>query len=129
MLKRSVESGQAAISGHIAKAAVRAEPLAMRLPMLLCLPIVLAACSSGSDEQAAGTRDASQAREPAAIKTARQACKHLREPPKHEKFDGGISNYEACLGERTNLTHPANPQLRDLTKNTMSVSGARVFAE
>ncbi len=102
----------------------------MRLPMLLCLPIVLAACSSGSGEQAAAARNASEAREPAAIKSARQACKHLREPPgEHEKFDVGITDYEACLGEKANLTHPANPQLCNLAKSTMSASGTCVLGE
>jgi hypothetical protein len=125
-----VESGQAAYDGYLANTAVRGEPDAMRSPILFCLYVVLAACSSGSNEQAASDRDASEAREPAAIKSAQRACKHLREPPReHEKFDVGISDYDACLGERANLTHPANPQLCDLAKSTMSAAGTCILGE
>lgn len=125
-----MESGRAACDEHLAKTAVRAEPFAMRLFMLLCLPIMLTACWSGPDEQIAAARDGPQAREPAAIKTARQACKHLLEPPReHQKFDVGISDYEACLGERANLTHPASPQLCDLANSTMSASGVCILGE
>lgn len=104
----------------------------MRLPILVYLPIMLGACSSSSDgnQQAIVARDASEATEPAAIRSARHACKPLREPPRqHEKFDVGISNYEACLGERANLSRPANPQLCDLTKSTMSASGTCILGE
>ena len=100
--------------------------------MLFGLPLLLAACSPGSDEsqQRTAARDASEAGEPAAIKSARQACKHLREPPReHETFDVGISDYEACLGERANLTQPANPQLCGLAKSTMSASGTCILGE
>lgn len=125
-----VESGQAAYNEHLVKTAVRLEPHGMRSPILFCLPVVMAACSSGSNEQAASARDASKAREPAAIKSARRACKRLRIPSEeHEKFDVGISDYEACLGERANLTHPANPQLCHLAKSTMSATGICILGE
>lgn len=104
----------------------------MRVPIFLLLPLTLACCSSGSDEskQATLIRDDLEVSEPATIKLARQACKHLREPPKeHEKLDAGISNYEACLGERANLTRPANPQLCALAKSTMSASGTCILSD
>jgi len=104
----------------------------MRSITLFAMPLALAACSSGSDDnqQAMAARDALDAREPAAIKSARQACKHLREPPRErERFDVGISNYEACLGEKANLIHPANAQLCDLAKSTISASGICILGE
>lgn len=104
----------------------------MRLPVFLLLPFVLASCSLVADEseQAASTRDASKASEPAAITSARHACKHLRKSSrKSEEFDVGISDYEACLGERANLTHPANPHLCALAKSTMSASGTCILGE
>ncbi|WP_298089345.1 hypothetical protein [uncultured Sphingomonas sp.] len=125
-------NGLAASYQHLAKTAVRAEPIAMRVPILLFLPLVLASCSSGSDEsqQATSVRYAAEGGGPVAIKLARQACKHLREPLReHEEFDVGISNYEACLGERANLTHPANPQLCALAKSTMSASRTCILGE
>jgi hypothetical protein len=125
-------SGQAASGERLAKTTVPAEPLAMRVPIPLLLPLVLASCSLVSDESQEGTstRDALEASEPAAIKSARHACKHLREPARKPKdFDVGISNYEACLGERANLTHPANPHLCALAKSTMSASGTCILSE
>lgn len=104
----------------------------MRVSILLLLPLMLASCSSGSDEnqQSASARDASEASDPTPIKLARQSCKHLREPPReYEKFDVGISDYEACLGEHANLTHPANRQLCALAKSTMSASGTCILGE
>jgi len=101
----------------------------MRLPVLILLTALLAACSPESDQQADAGRDASEARVTATIKSARQACKHLRKPRGEQKFDVGISDYEACLGERANLTRPANGQLCDLAKSTMSASGTCVLGE
>ncbi len=127
-----VDCGPAALGVRLAKAAVPVEPYGMRNLMLLGLPLWLAACSSGSEEsrQTTTARDALEAREPTAIKSARATCKHLREAAaKHEQFDVGISNYEACLGERANLTRPANRQLCDLANSAMSASGACILAE
>lgn len=88
----------------------------MRLPMLFCLPIAVAACS--------------EAREPSPIESALATCKHLREPQKEpKKFEVGISDYEACLGERANGTHPANQRLCNLAKSTMSASGTCILGE
>jgi hypothetical protein len=104
----------------------------MRRPLLLCLPTVLAACSVGSDnnQQASAARYASEAREPAAIKSARMACKPLREPTrKYQDLDVGISDYEACLAKQANRTQPANPQLCSLAKSTMSANGTCTLAE
>lgn len=101
----------------------------MRLPVLILLTALLAACSPEPDQQADAGRDASEARVTAAIKSARQACKHLRKPREEQKFDVGISDYEACLGERANLMRPANRQLCDLAKSTMSPSGTCVLGE
>lgn len=124
-----VVSDQAAIGDNIAKAADRAGPVAMRLPVFFVLTALLAACSPEADQQADAGRDASEATETAAIKSARQACKHLRKPRVEHKFDVGISDYEACLGGRANLTRPANGQLCDLAKSTMSPSGKCVLGE
>jgi hypothetical protein len=104
----------------------------MRFQIIVCASIALTACSPGSDELPLTnmTRDALEAKEPAAIQSARYACRHLREPEsEYEAFDVGISDYEACLGERANLTHPANRQLCDLAKSTMSPAGACILAE
>lgn len=104
----------------------------MRLRVFLLLPFVLASCTlvTGESQEAASIRDASEGSEPAAIKSARHACKHLREPSKKpDEFDVGISDYEACLGERANLTHPANPHLCALVKSTMSTSGTCILSE
>jgi len=106
--------------------------LPMRFFMLFAMPLTLAACSSDSDEnqQATAARDALEAKEPAAIKSARHACNHLRDRlGEHEEFDVGISNYEACLGEKANLTRPANAQLCYLSKSTMSASGVCILGE
>lgn len=125
-----VDSGQAAIGEHIANVADRAEPAAMRLPVLSFLIVLLTGCSPEPDQQADAPRDATETAGIAAIKSARQACKHLRgSPEEHKKFDVGISDYEACLGERANLTRPANRQLCDLAKSAMSASGTCVLGE
>lgn len=98
--------------------------------MLFAVLIGLAACSSGSDQSKKTTGDASEANVPTVIKSARQACNHLRKPARdHEEVDVGISEYEACLGKQANLSLPANPRLCDLAKGTMSASGMCVLGE
>jgi hypothetical protein len=122
----------AAVDERLAETAVRAEPLAMHSLTLLCLPVALTACSLGSDEtnKRDEARDASKASEPAAIRSARQACKHLRESLRErEEFDVGISDYEACLGRRANLTHPADPRLCHLARSRVSASGTCILGE
>jgi len=117
---------------NVVKVAFRDEVLAMRSCILFCASILLAAYSSGSDTspEANAVRDALEVREPTAIRSARHACRHLREPQReHEEFDVGISDYEACLGEKANLTHPANRQLCDLAKSTMSSAGTCILGE
>jgi len=104
----------------------------MRCRTSIFIPLALAACSSDTreKEQAIAARYALEAKEPAAIKLARKSCKHLRTPSdKFDEFDVGISDYEACLGEKANLTNPANSQLCELTKSTMSPSGRCILGE
>lgn len=128
---RLVETSAAFQKGH-SKVAFRTEFPAGRFCLFFCTSIVLAACSPSSDAspEANAVRDALEAREPATIRSARHACRHLREPQgKHEEFDVGISDYEACLGERANLTHPANRQLCDIAKSTMSPAGTCILSE
>jgi hypothetical protein len=127
-----VDSRPTAFGERLEITAVQAHPSAMRRLKLLVIPLALSACSSGSDksQQSTANRDALEANEPAAIRSARQMCAHLRETPReHEDFDVGISDYQACLGKKANLTHPANAQLCDLAKSTMSASGVCVLAE
>jgi len=103
----------------------------MRYLPLIVISLTMAACSSVADEdqQAIDARNALEAKEPAAIKSARKACRHLRKPPGNEEFDVGISDYEACLGERANLTKPANAQLCRLAESAMSTSGVCILGE
>lgn len=129
-------SGQPVIHAMLAKTIVYKQPSSMRSVFLLFSLLVLMGCSSESGESQQSIRardalrDALEAREPADIRSARQTCKHLRDGPGvHDEVDVGISNYEACLGQMANLTHPANPQLCDLAKSKMSASGECILGE
>lgn len=57
--------------------------------------------------------------------TAKQACQHLE----HEQMDVGISDYEACLGQRANLTRPASRELCDMAKSDISSDGVCILSE
>ena len=75
------------------------------------IALALAACSADS--------------EPPNVVAARDACKHRE----HLEMDVGISDYEACLGARANLTRPADRQLCALAKSQMSSEGICILAE
>lgn len=87
----------------------------------------LAACAPSADsgrEQAAP--DQGQDRETSEVARAKDACSKFNN---REKMDVGISAYESCLGQRANLTHPANSELCALARSRMSGDGTCVLAE
>jgi len=98
----------------------------MARSLIVALSFVAVACSVESDPgQSIAASPAPQEAEPPQVVSARHACKH------HEQVevDVGISPYEACLGERANLTRPADRQLCDLAKSTMSSDGVCILSE
>lgn len=84
----------------------------------------LTACSPGGEpnQQAPERADTSK---PASIASARHSCEHVT----NKSADVGISDYQACLGQKANLSRPANRKLCDLSKGTMSASGTCILAE
>lgn len=98
----------------------------MARALIVVIAILVAACSADSDPDQQSTNSSSlREAEPPQVVSARDACKH------HEQveMDVGISPYEACLGKRANLTRPADRQLCDLAKSTMSSDGVCILGE
>jgi hypothetical protein len=108
------------------------EAMFLARPLLLSVAFALAACSPSKDNPApmhSGTSAARSADHPQ-VASAKLACEHLAEPPRqHQQFDVGISPYEACLGDRANLTRPADRELCGLAKSTISAGGACILGE
>jgi hypothetical protein len=65
-------------------------------------------------------------RESSEVVRAKIACGKFDD---HGKMDVGISAYESCLGQRANLTHPANRELCALARSRMSADGTCALAE
>lgn len=118
---------QSAFRGLLEIAAVGVERPTMRTILVFNISLALAGCSSASDQQQQANtfREASEAREPAAVKLARPKCSQ------HNRYvvEVGISDFEACLGQQANSTRPANPQLCQLAKSTISASGVCILGE
>jgi len=100
--------------------------------LLLSAGLALAACSPSSDvpNPAHTGTNAARSADHSQVASAKLACEHLAEPPRqHQQFDVGISPYEACLGDRANLTRPADRELCALAKSTISADGACILGE
>jgi hypothetical protein len=97
--------------------------LTARPAFLLCA-FVTAACSP--DAASLLSQSQAHAAESRTVAAARRACAHLKSDGHMEV---GISDYEACLGKRSNMTRPANHELCTLAKSTMSADGVCILSE
>ena len=89
----------------------------------------LTACSAAPNRDEQAPTPEERRSETPQVMSARTTCQPLLKSEKSEQFDVGISDYEACLGERANLTHPADRQLCDLAKSTISADGVCILGE
>jgi len=99
-----------------------------KLSMMMIETIASAATCLGEPRQLAAS--VAEARGDAAVLAATRACEHLKKDEKHAAAPPvGVSAYEACLGERANLTRPANSQLCALAKSVLSPAGICIIGE
>lgn len=101
-------------------------------PRLVAIALTLAACSreTASPPSSPEAQNTNQVAEPPSIAAAKRACEHLKQLPSNgEQMDVGISNYEACLGNRANLTRPASLKLCALARSHLSADGICILSE
>ena len=91
-------------------------------------PLLSVVATTACSPDAAPSPNESQAHaaESEVVAAARRACAHLK-TDRH--MEVGISDYEACLGERANMTRPASRELCTLAKSTMSTDGVCILSE
>jgi hypothetical protein len=96
----------------------------------IALVAVFAFAASQAAAQQQITSSAAATKDGSALLAAERACKHLKKAVNNALPPApGISTYEACLGERANLTLPANPKLCALAKSIMSPGGICILGE
>ncbi len=98
----------------------------MRKLHFLLLPLAVG-CSPDQAQPSSNSQvgTAANMADSSPVAAAKQACKDMT----HEQMDVGISNYEACLGQRANLTRPASRELCAMAKSVMSADGACKLSE
>jgi hypothetical protein len=97
--------------------------LVARLAPLLSA-FAMAACSP--DAASTPNRSQTNLAESETVTAAKTACAHL---DADKRMEVGISDYEACLGERANMTRPASRELCTLAKSNMSADGVCILSE
>lgn len=96
----------------------------MKRVVIAVIALSFTACSGVSNESA-NSHNSTRLSDTPQVESARLACLHRRQ----DEMAVGISDYEACLGERANLTRPANPQLCNLARGIMSANGVCILGE
>ena len=99
----------------------------MRRSAVVAITIAIAACSAGenSGQQSSTASGTVERADAPNVASARKAC----ESRERREMEVGISDYETCLGERANLSRPADRQLCDLARSTMSADGVCILSE